>query len=97
MAASKYEYRVVIDGIVEGGKAFAVKKQALLRQNAMRWRYPDSRISVRRFPKEKGNPAKRIGAALTRFLKRQNPSKMKGVTHVRVKKYKGGGISIFPA
>ena len=40
---------------------------------------------------------KRISAALTGFLKRQNPSKMKGVTRVRVKKLKDGGITIRPA
>jgi hypothetical protein len=47
--------------------------------------------------KKKKSATKRIGAALTRFLKRQNPAKMKGVTRVRVRKLKGGGISIKPA
>ena len=40
--------------------------------------------------------AKRISAALTRFLKRQNPGRMKGVTHVRVRKLKDGGVTITP-
>jgi len=47
--------------------------------------------------KRKKKSSKRISAALTRFLKRQNPSKMKGVTKVRVKKLKGGGVTITPA
>lgn len=47
--------------------------------------------------RKKKSPTKRISAALTRFLKKQNPGKMKGVTHVRVRKLKGGGITITPA
>ena len=39
---------------------------------------------------------KRVGAALTRFLRKMNPGKMKGVTKVRVRKLKGGGVSIVP-
>ena len=39
---------------------------------------------------------KRISASLTRFLKKQNPGKMKGVSRVRVKKLKGGGVTITP-
>lgn len=50
----------------------------------------------RKRPRKK-SPVKRISAALTRFLKKQNPAKMRGVTQVRVKKLKGGGISITPA
>ena len=46
--------------------------------------------------KQKKSSTKRISAALTRFLKKQNPSKMKGVTKVRVKKLKGGGVTITP-
>jgi hypothetical protein len=46
--------------------------------------------------KKKKSAPKRISAALTRFLKKQNPSKMKGVTRVRVKKLKGGGVTITP-
>jgi len=47
--------------------------------------------------KRKKSAPKRISAALTRFLKKQNPGKMKGVTKVRVKKLKGGGVTITPA
>lgn len=39
---------------------------------------------------------RRVSAALTRFLRKQNPAKMRGVKHVRVRKLKGGGISIIP-
>lgn len=46
--------------------------------------------------KKQKAPAKRISAALTRFLRKQNPGHMKGVTHVRVKKLKGGGVTITP-
>jgi hypothetical protein len=46
--------------------------------------------------KKKKKASKRISASLSRFLKRQNPSKMKGVTRVRVKKLKGGGVTITP-
>ena len=46
--------------------------------------------------KQKKSGAKRVSAALSRFLKKQNPSKMKGVTKVRVKKLKGGGVTITP-
>lgn len=45
---------------------------------------------------KKGKLSKRIPAALTKWLKRQNPGAMQGVTHVRVKKLKGGGVSIIP-
>lgn len=46
--------------------------------------------------KQKRSPVKRISAALTRFLRKQNPGKMQGVKHVRVRKLKGGGVSIIP-
>jgi hypothetical protein len=46
--------------------------------------------------KRKKKASKRVSAALTRFLKKQNPSKMKGVSKVRVKKLKGGGVTITP-
>ena len=46
--------------------------------------------------KKKRSVTKRISAALTRFLKKQNPGKMKGVTRVRVRKLRGGGVSITP-
>ena len=46
---------------------------------------------------KKAKSSKRISAALTRFLKKQNPGKMKGVKAVRVKKLKDGGITIRPA
>jgi hypothetical protein len=46
--------------------------------------------------KKAKKPSKRIGAALSNWLKRQNPSKMKGVRHVRVRKLKGGGVTITP-
>lgn len=49
----------------------------------------------RRNKVEKSAP-KRISAALTRYLKRLNPSKMRGVTHVRVKRLKGGGATFTP-
>ena len=39
---------------------------------------------------------KRISAALSRFLKKMNPAKMRGVKMVRVKKLKGGGVTITP-
>ena len=51
-------------------------------------------MSVKR-PK-KGKVSKRVPAALSRFLKRQNPSKWKGVTRARVRKLKGGGLTITP-
>lgn len=47
--------------------------------------------------KKKKKAVKRISAALSRFLRKQNPSKMKGVSNVRVKKLKGGGVTITPA
>ena len=47
--------------------------------------------------RKKKAASKRIGAALSAFLKRQNPGKMKGVTKVRVKKLKDGGITVRPA
>lgn len=46
--------------------------------------------------RRKKKVTKRISAALTRFLKKQNPAKFKGVTQVRVRKLKDGGISITP-
>lgn len=53
-------------------------------------------MATKRRKKRKAGTVKRISAALTRFMKRQNPGKMKGVTHVRVRKLKGGGVSIIP-
>jgi len=41
-------------------------------------------------------PSRRIGAALSRWLKKQNPGQMQGVTHVRIKTLKGGGVTITP-
>jgi hypothetical protein len=46
--------------------------------------------------KKKKKSAKRISAALTRFLKRSNPSKMKGCTRVRVQKFKDGAVKFTP-
>ena len=46
--------------------------------------------------KEKKSATKRVSSALTRFLRKQNPSKMKGVSHVLVKKLKDGGVTIKP-
>lgn len=50
---------------------------------------------------ERKNPAgkvkKTIPSSLVTFLRHQNPGKMKGVTKVRVKKLKGGGVTITPA
>jgi hypothetical protein len=46
--------------------------------------------------KKKPSAQKRISAALSRYLKRMNPAKMRGVTHVRVRKLRGGGVSITP-
>jgi hypothetical protein len=51
-------------------------------------------MSVKR-PRRK-KPSKRISAALVRFLKKQNPSKMRNVKQVRVRKLRGGGVSIIP-
>jgi hypothetical protein len=39
---------------------------------------------------------KRISAALSRYLKKMNPAKMRGVKTVRVRKLKGGGVTITP-
>jgi hypothetical protein len=47
--------------------------------------------------KKKRSARKRVSAALTSFLRKQNPRKMKGVKNVRVKKLKGGGVTITPA
>jgi hypothetical protein len=69
--------------------------------------YPNSRKFYVRLLKKKANMAtrrkrkktgtvKRVGAALTRFLKKQNPAKMRGVKQVRVRKLKGGGVTITP-
>lgn len=55
---------------------------------------PARRNSVKR-PKKK-KTSKRIGKALSSWLKKQNPGKMKGVTRVRVKRLKGGGVTITP-
>lgn len=38
----------------------------------------------------------RIPASVTRFLKRINPAKMRGVVKVRMKRLKGGGVSLVP-
>ena len=46
--------------------------------------------------KKKASTTKRIGTALTRFLKKQNPAKMRGVKQVRIRKLKGGGVTITP-
>jgi hypothetical protein len=46
--------------------------------------------------KKKRKNAPRVPASVTRFLKRMNPSKMKGVTHVRVQKFKDGAVKITP-
>jgi|SRR5208282_2042717 len=46
--------------------------------------------------KKKKSAHKRMGAALSSWLKKQNPGKMKGVTRVRVKRLKGGGVTITP-
>jgi hypothetical protein len=45
---------------------------------------------------KKGKLSKRVPAALTKWMRKQNPRKMKGVTQVRVKKLADGGISIRP-
>jgi hypothetical protein len=45
---------------------------------------------------KKGKLSKRVPKALSNFLRKQNPSKMKGVRQVRVKKLKGGGVTITP-
>jgi hypothetical protein len=46
--------------------------------------------------KKRGKLSKRVPKALSAWLKRQNPGKMKGVTRVRVRKLKGGGVTITP-
>jgi hypothetical protein len=38
----------------------------------------------------------KVSKALSRYLKKLNPAKMRGVTHVEVKKLKGGGVSFRP-
>ena len=53
-------------------------------------------MATKRRKKRKASATKRISAALTRYLRKMNPSKMKGVTHVRVKKLTGGGLTIIP-
>ena len=70
--------------------------------------YPDNPVKYKRNPsrgkmatrrrtkKRKGGTVKRVGAALTRFLKKQNPAKMRGIKQVRVRKLKNGGVSITP-
>ena len=50
----------------------------------------------RNMAKKAKAPSKRVGAALTRFLRKLNPGKMKGVSNVRIKKLKGGGVTITP-
>jgi hypothetical protein len=45
---------------------------------------------------KKKSPQKRISAALSRYLKKLNPAKMRGVTHMRVKKLKNGGATFTP-
>jgi hypothetical protein len=45
--------------------------------------------------KKKKSPVKRIGAALTGWLKRQNPAFKRAGT-VRVTKLRGGGVTIRP-
>jgi hypothetical protein len=53
--------------------------------------------SSKRYPrKRKRSPTKRISAALTRFLKQQNPA-MKRATAVRVQRLKGGAIKFTPS
>lgn len=46
---------------------------------------------------KKGKLSKRVPAALARYMKKLNPAKMKGVTKVRMKKFKDGGFSVRPA
>jgi porphobilinogen deaminase len=46
--------------------------------------------------KRKKSASKRISAALSRYLKKLNPAKMRGVTHMRVKKLKNGGATFTP-
>lgn len=46
--------------------------------------------------KKKKSAQKRISAALTRYVRKQNPKKWKGVTKARVKRLKNGGITIIP-
>ena len=50
----------------------------------------------RKRKKKKMSGQKRVSAALSRWVKKQNPA-LKNATHVRVKKLKNGGVSIVPA
>jgi hypothetical protein len=45
--------------------------------------------------RKRKTPSKRIGAALTRYLRKLNPA-MRGATHVHMRKLKGGGVSFVP-
>jgi hypothetical protein len=54
------------------------------------------RNSGKRKNRSEKRAPKRISASLSRWLKKMNPSHMKGVTHVRVRRLKGGGVSVLP-
>jgi hypothetical protein len=79
------------------------KKQAIREYRRSRGDVPSAaRLQARPYPsrqnkaKKKASTTKRLSAALTRFLKKSNPAKMRGVSHVRVKKLKTGGVTITP-
>jgi hypothetical protein len=46
--------------------------------------------------KKRNGTGKRIGASVSRWLKRQNPGGFKKARTVRVRKLKGGGITVIP-
>jgi len=59
-------------------------------------RYPKGGHGSKRRNKVEKSAPKRISAALTRYLKKLNPGKMRGVTHVHMRKLKGCGVTITP-
>ena len=75
-------------------RLFSTRSDAV--QSGREWVADAPRDNPRRKAKKKLSASKRISAALSRFLKKQNPGKMRGVTHVRVKKLKDGGLTITP-
>lgn len=67
-------------------------------QHAARLQREENEKRKRRNPtkkQKKPTPQKRISAALTKYLRKINPA-MRGATAVRVKKLKGGGVTITP-
>lgn len=95
------ELRKYTDPIEEAREDLSVSQARRVAQEDPRLIYlrvPSGRRanSPRKRKSAKKSPTKRISAALTRFLRKQNPGKFQGVTQVRVRKLKDGGISITP-